>query len=273
MIEIPESHTIGIQATGVLRGRKVSEVVPPAALHKFAWYNGDPVLYHGLLAGREIASARGSGSFVELAFEGDARLVVSDGTNMRYYAPGELRPEKHQLLIGMDDGSFLVFTVAMYGGIYVLEGEYDNPYYRAGMEKPSPLSKDFDEVYFESIFKSVQKDISAKALLATEQRIPGLGNGVLQDILFRAKISPRRKMSAFRDGARERLFRAVNKTLAEMSAKGGRDTEKDLYGNPGGYKTVLSKNTYMQPCPDCGGVIRKEAYLGGSVYYCARCQE
>jgi formamidopyrimidine-DNA glycosylase len=38
--------------------------------------------------------------------------------------------------------------------------------------------------------------LSAKAFLATEQRIPGLGNGVLQDILFTAGIHPKRKMAA-----------------------------------------------------------------------------
>jgi formamidopyrimidine-DNA glycosylase len=37
--------------------------------------------------------------------------------------------------------------------------------------------------------------LSAKAFLATEQRIPGLGNGVAQDILFTAKIHSKRKMS------------------------------------------------------------------------------
>ena len=57
-----------------------------------------------------------------------------------------------------------------------------------------------------------------------------------------------------------------------MTDKGGRDTEKDLFGNFGKYKTILSKNTYKNPCPNCGGTITKEAYLGGSVYYCQICQ-
>lgn len=37
------------------------------------------------------------------------------------------------------------------------------------------------------------------------------------------------------------LFGAVKSTLAEMTAVGGRDTEKDLFGNSGGYKVILSK--------------------------------
>jgi formamidopyrimidine-DNA glycosylase len=57
-----------------------------------------------------------------------------------------------------------------------------------------------------------------------------------------------------------------------MTARGGRDTELDLFGRPGGYVTVLSKNTVDQPCPLCGALICKEAYLGGAIYFCPGCQ-
>ena len=58
-----------------------------------------------------------------------------------------------------------------------------------------------------------------------------------------------------------------------MTDLGGRDTEKDFFGNTGGYKTILSKNTVQNPCPDCGGAIFKEAYMGGAVYFCPVCQK
>ena len=58
-----------------------------------------------------------------------------------------------------------------------------------------------------------------------------------------------------------------------MVLEGGRDTQTDLYGNDGGYKTILSAKTWKNPCPRCGGTIVKEAYLGGSVYYCSECQK
>ena len=61
-------------------------------------------------------------------------------------------------------------------------------------------------------------------------------------------------------------------TLRDMTEHGGRDTEKDFFGNSGGYRTKLSKNTLTFPCPHCGGTIYKEAYLGGAVYYCPNCQ-
>ena len=57
-----------------------------------------------------------------------------------------------------------------------------------------------------------------------------------------------------------------------MLSGGGRDTEIDLYGKRGRYKTILSKNTAGKPCPSCGTLIKKESYLGGSIYFCAKCQ-
>lgn len=53
----------------------------------------------------------------------------------------------------------------------------------------------------------------------------------------------------------------------------GRDTEKDLFGDPGGYPVVMASQNNGKPCPACGTAIIKEAYLGGSVYYCRECQK
>jgi len=134
------------------------------------------------------------------------------------------------------------------------------------------LSSDFDENYFRSLFGEGTAKLSLKAFLATEQRIPGLGNGVLQDILFNAKMHPRKKAGSLSAADKQILFDSIKSTLSEMTAKGGRDTENDLLGKPGGYKARLSRNTVGQPCPVCGALIKKEAYLGGSIYYCAACQ-
>jgi formamidopyrimidine-DNA glycosylase len=69
------------------------------------------------------------------------------------------------------------------------------------------------------------------------------------------------------------LFQSLKVTLKSMAEKGGRDTENDLFGHIGGYKTILSKNTVDDPCPNCENKIVKEAYLGGAIYFCAHCQK
>lgn len=272
MLEIPESRTIGLQVDETLKGKVITEVVNATSPHKFAWYNGDPADYSELLVGKKVLSAKGHGMFVDIKLADNTYLTVGDGTILRYGNKGEKHPDKHQLLIAFDDGSFLVCTIAMYGGIWAYKGVFDNKYYRGSLTSISPLDNAFDEQLFDSIVKGTQKDLSIKTLLATEQRIPGLGNGVLQDILFNAGINPKRKQSTLSDFEKSELFHSLKVTLANMTDKGGRNTEKDLFGNAGGYKTLLSKNTYKDPCPNCGDTIVKQAYLGGTIYFCPTCQ-
>ena len=272
MLEIPESITISTQASNALLNRRIVEVQTATSQHKFAFYCSDPTEYIMLLTGRQIKGSKGHGMFVDICCDEDIYITIGDGTNMRYYSPFEEPPKKHQMLIVFDDGSFIAYTVAMYGGIWAYQGIFDNPYYQGSLKSISPLDDVFDEIYFDKIFKSTTKDISIKALLATEQRIPGLGNGVLQDILFNACIHPKKKKSKLTDFHKAELFHSLKVTLSKMTDLGGRDTEKDMFGQNGGYKTILSKNTFKNPCPNCGDSIVKEVYLGGSVYFCPTCQ-
>lgn len=135
------------------------------------------------------------------------------------------------------------------------------------------MNSQFDEAYFEKMIAKAKPTLSAKALLATGQRIPGLGNGVVQDILFHAGIHPKRKVTTLSDLEKTDLLYSMKGTLSNMVELGGRNTEKDFFGNWGGYPVVLSRNTYKNPCPNCGHEIVREAYLGGTVYYCPVCQK
>ncbi len=278
MLEIPEAIIISKQINQTVSGKKILRVIAAQSPHKFAWYHGDPQKYNALLSGKMINFASGRGGMVEVRAEDSAEKVIllfSDGDAIRFFGPDEKRPDKHQLLIEFVDNTAICISVQMYGGLCCFaEGEYDNPYYLVAGEKPSPLSDQFDQKYFNGILLAPEfENLSAKALLATEQRIPGLGNGVLQDILFFAGIHPKKKLLTFSNDEKMKIYTAIKDTLAEMVAQGGRDTEKDLFGHFGGYRTRLSKNTADKPCRVCGQLIKKEAYLGGSIYFCPGCQK
>jgi formamidopyrimidine-DNA glycosylase len=275
MIEIPEAICLSRQLTETVGGKRIAAVVAGLSPHKFAWYFGDPADYDAMLRGKTIGTAVAHGGMVE-AGAGDAVMLFTDGVALRFHARDEQRPKKHQLLIEFYDGTALSASIQMYGGLWCFfkEGDFENPYYGAARRKPSPLSDEFDWIYFGSLISAadVQK-LSAKAFLATEQRIPGLGNGVLQDILYNAWIHPKRKIDTLTDDERNNLFQSIKSTLEEMTAQGGRDTTKDLFGEPGGYGTRLSQATLDRPCRVCGGTIIKQAYMGGSIYFCGGCQK
>lgn len=272
MLELPESHTIAKQLHDQVLHQTIGHVVANQSPHGFAFYHGDPDTYPSLLEGLAIDSVKAYGGLVELQLK-DIRLLFGDGINLRYLEPGTKPPLKHQLYLRLADGGALVATIQMYGGIWAFpKGANDNFYYLVAKEKPSPLEASFDDSYFNQIWQEAKGNTSAKALLATQQRIPGLGNGTLQDILFHAHIHPKSQLSAIDQQDQEALFKSIKKTLRRMTDLGGRDTEKDLFGHTGGYQTLLSAKTWKNPCPICGGIIVRQAYLGGNVYYCPNCQ-
>jgi len=273
MIEIPESLVLAKQLNQVLEGKRIAEVTAWESPHKLAFIYGDPRKYGDLFRGKAFEQAYGFGSWVEMRFE-DVVLAVSEGTRLFYTQDQKDLPKKHQMLLILDDGSYVGAAVKMYGAVVGAKfGEYDNKYYLKAQEKPSVFSKDFSPAYFKSLIEDegVQK-LSLKAFLATEQRIPGIGNGVLQDILFNSRLHPKQKVKDTTEEQRKFLYHILISTLKDMTAQGGRDTEKDLFGKYGMYQTKMSNNTKNQPCQVCRTSIVKASYMGGSIYFCPTCQ-
>jgi len=275
MIELPETYVLSEQISQTLTGKTIVNAAANAHPHAFAWYTGDADTYHDRLAGRKISGATPGtgytcGGNTEILCE-DMLLVIS--TPIKYHAPGDKLPKSHQLLLEFDDDSHLSCTVQMWGAMLCYEA--DNIVLPEGWvcnRCPDPLTDGFDVAYFDGLWAQAKPTLSAKAFLATEQRIPGLGNGVLQDILFNARIHPKRKLESLSGNEKANLYDSLKSTIRAMWMQGGRDTERDLFGCTGGYQTILSAKTLKNPCPVCGSGLIREAYLGGNIYFCPECQ-
>ena len=271
MIELPESRVLADQLRQTLSGKTIASAQAAQSPHGFAAYTGDPADYNARLSGRTFTDAQGYGSYVDLDFEG-LRLLLNDGAIIRYLTPEQKRPPKHQLLLEFEDGDALVCTIQMYAGIGLAEGESDNSYYNRARRAPSPLSKSFDRAHFDGIVNAAKPTLTAKGLLATEQRIPGLGNGCLQDILFQSGVHPQSKVGALERVDFDNIYATIKRLLANMTELGGRSTERDIFGKPGGYAVRLCAKTLPYPCPSCGGLLVRKAFLGGNIYFCGNCQ-
>lgn len=276
MLEAPEARIIARQLNQTVKGMTITYVSAGYTPHKFTWYHEGAESYEAKMLGKVVGETHSYGGLVEIEIE-DVRLLFGDGVNLRYYAAGAKLPPKHQLLLGLDDGSCLVASVRMYGGIMCFSPEnFEStfkPYYEKARNKPQVLGNDFTKDYFDRLFDdAAAAKKSAKAFLATGQSIPGLGNGVLQDILYNAGVHPKTKIATLSEEQRYAMYDSTVATLREMEAKGGRNSESDLYGNSGGYVPYLSKDTAGHECIRCGAIIIKENYMGGSIYYCPGCQ-
>ena len=276
MIELPEAEVITAQIRETLVGKTVQNTVAAQNPHAFAWYTGDPADYHDKLQGKTITGASAGGHYtcggnMEIYLD-DMVLVIT--TPIRYYPPGTKLPPKHQLMLEFTDFSAITCSVQMWGAMFCFQKDDKTgiPKEHIINPQPSPLEDAFNHSFFMELFHDTPQKYSVKAFLATEQRIPGVGNGVCQDVFFRAGIHPKKKLMELSQAEKDLLFECFKVTLLEMTAQGGRDTERDLYGVFGGYKTILSKKTVGAPCAQCGEAIIREPYLGGNIYFCPACQ-
>ena len=271
MLELPEALARARELNNALTGKTIANVLPPASPRKFCWFSAPVEEYVQRLKGHAFVRAEGFGIFTVMDF-GEVFLCFNDGASPRLLTPEEKRPANAQLTIEFTDGAALAFTVTMYGGMYLHDGNFDNEYYRASRNRISPLSDAFTEEYLQTLIQTAKPSLSVKALLATEQRIPGLGNGVLQDILLDVRVHPKRRASSLSSAEIAALHHSIRSVLAAMAESGGRDTERNLHGHPGGYPVKMGKRALSNGCPACGGAVAKETYLGGAICFCPSCQ-
>jgi formamidopyrimidine-DNA glycosylase len=275
MFELPEFVTLSRQFNGTLKEKIILRGTLGNSPHKFVWYNRSHEEFERLTRGKTVgkATARGKWLFVPLE-PGYVLLLGECGGKVLFHPPGAKVPKKYHLYITFDDGSFLTATTQMWGAMELYEegAEQDRQYVKD--MRITPVEPEFTFSYFDTLIDDLEtgKKRSAKALLTQDQIIPGLGNAIAQDILFRAHLSPKHPIDDLDLEQRRALYDAIVNTLAAVIEQGGRYDEFDLYGNRGGYVRLMDKNAVGRPCPRCGGVVEKIQYLGGACYYCPACQ-
>jgi len=275
MIEMPEAVTIAQQMQATLIGKTIQHFSRGVLVHKFLWLSKTAEEYDALLSGSKVTGASSYGRSIFLDM-GEASLLWFGelGGRILYHSQGQPIPAKYHLRWDFADGSAMTYTLQMWGFVKLLE-EYEvtkEPYAKVGIP---PLSAAFTPERFDQLLEEYPDKTKkgVKGFLVTSQHVNGIGNSYLQDILFKAKIHPARKIPSLGFDERMRLHQAIQGTMAEAIRLGGREDERDLFDHPGGYHRLMGSQSLGQPCPNCGTLIQKIAYLGGACYLCPNCQE
>ncbi len=274
MIEMPEAMTIARQMDETLTGKTFQHFTRGPLTHKFLWLTRPAEEYDTILAGKPVTGASSYGRSILLSVGQDHLLLFADlGGRILYHPPGQPQPAKYHLRWDYSDGSSLTFTLQMWGFVGLLEKSALSkpPYAEVGIP---PLSDGFTPERFDQLLEQYpdMTKKGVKGFLVTSKHVHGIGNAYLQDILFRAKIRPTRKIPTLSPDERLNLYNAVQDTMAQAIKLGGREEERDLFDYPGGYARLMSSQTVGKACPDCGTSIEKLAYLGGACYLCPCCQ-
>ena len=274
MFELPECVTLAEQMNRSLRSKIIERGLLGNSPHKFVWYNRKHHEFEKLTKGKKIGKATAHGRWMFISIDPGYVLVLGEcGGRILYHNAGAEIPGKYHLCIMFTDGSFFTVTTQMWGAMELYEkgAERDRQYIKN--MKPTPVEDAFTFTYFSGLVRGLEEKKSAKGLLTQDQLIPGLGNAIAQDILFRARLHPRHPVDTLDARALRGLYNAIRRTVNEVIKKGGRYDEYDLYGHPGKYVRIMDKKRAGTPCPECGTIVKKIQYLGGACYFCPRCQQ
>jgi len=274
MIELPEAMTLACQMTAELAGTPIRSGMRGNSPHKFAFYTRSPEEYASILQGRTFGATKAHGSFIVTAIEPGYSLVLGGGgERIRLHNGAETLPAKHQLLVEFEDDRYLSVTVQGWGSVQLYSDEQmAHPFWQS--PGALPINDRFTFEYFDGLFASLEPEDkrAVKFFAISKPGILGVGNGYLQDILFRARLHPRRRAVSLSASERRAFYDATRETIRLAVDADGRDTEFDLYNAPGKYVRLLDSRTVGKPCPECGSAIQKIAFLGGASYFCPICQ-
>lgn len=277
-IELPEAKIFADQLHKEVRGKEIKSYVLKdfERLQKIGMLNKDIEAFDGLVNGK-IESIVSRGKVIVLKLSNGSNLVLAPeyGGKILYHGSEETLPKKFHLKMVFSDDTMLTVRLTSMGLIFVfneadLEGSYIikrdfNP------EVPSPLDEGFTLERFSKLLESNNRMLKS-VLVGKDAILVGLSNSAFQDIIYRAKLHPKRKASKLSKDEIESLYDSINVVIRERMRLKGKTEFYDLYGNQGGYQPSMGPIMKERTCPACGTRIEKMSLGGGHVYLCSNCQ-
>ena len=211
----------------------------------------------GLLAARRrgkqlLLDTDGTGPVLGLHLGMSGRVVIDDEAagDPLVYASNREAPEWHRFTLRFEDGGRLALRDPRRLGAVELDPDED----RLGVD-----AMELTLAQLRVIVGSSRAPV--KAVLMNQSRVAGLGNLLVDEILWRAGIAPARPAASLDPREQAALHRAVRTTLRTLGRRGGSHTGDLMAARvPGG------------ACPRDGATLERATVGGRTTYWCARHQ-
>ncbi|MDL4839646.1 DNA-formamidopyrimidine glycosylase [Aquibacillus rhizosphaerae] len=169
--------------------------------------------------------------------------------------------ENHLYFIGLRLGYLHLFT----------QNELEKELLDLG---PEPLDSSFTIDAFQQIISNKRGRI--KTTLIDQKFLAGIGNRYADEICWKAKINPLKKMSDITEHTRSNFYQSIQSVLKEAIHSGGY-MDKPLFNGDlktGGYNNFFKVyNKEGENCSRCTSIIIKEEVSSRKVFYCPNCQQ
>lgn len=224
------------------------------------------------LYGQRIVRLGRRGKYLLFFLDGGDTLIVHlRMTGHLAVVPAETPDHKHlRLRFRLNDGGELRFTDTRKFGRVYLVADLEEILGSLGIE---PLEPSFTPEALASLLKGRRTPI--KSFLLDQRRIAGIGNLYADEILFYARVLPRRPAQTLSEEEIARVHTAIQQVLREGIEDHG--SSIDSFRRPDGSQGTHADHLVVygrtgEPCPQCGTPIERTVIGGRATHYCPRCQ-
>ena len=271
MPELPEVETIKEDLRGLVIGSTIerAEVLDPSLVEQPSAEE-----FVSRLEGAGIAGARRRAKHLIVELESKDSLVfqLKIGGQLLLVPPVE-EPETALMLILYLDGERRLFLRDETGFTRARLLDAGQLEERLASLGPEPFDDGFEWDYLPRAIGSRRAQI--KPLLLDQKVVSGIGNIYVDEILYDARLHPRRKANTLSEGEWKALYDAIRSNLAAGVEHRGTTVRlfRDVLNRPGEHQNHLRIfEKQGKPCPGCEGRVVREKVSGRPSHFCPECQ-
>jgi formamidopyrimidine-DNA glycosylase len=277
-IELPEAKILAKQMNEALCGKYIKsyDLQNYARLQKIGMMDKNLTTFERILD-QHVLTIMSRGNVIRLKLSNQMNILLAPeyGGKIFYHSTKNSASSRYHLKIGFDDETVLTVRLTSMGLIHATkDNELEKLYvYQRDFNEDiaSPLDPEFTFEQFAQLLSEKNKMLKP-VLVGKDAIVVGLSNSAFQDILYRARLHPKRKAAKLTRGEKQALYDAMRLVLHERVKMNGKNLFYDLYGNQGGYRPAMGPHMKQKTCRICGTQIAKLSVGGGSVYLCPQCQ-
>jgi formamidopyrimidine-DNA glycosylase len=215
----------------------------------------------------KLISSLARGKRMLFKFSGDNFLFIHLGmTGEIHVESANYRPTKHDHLVLFQRERALVFTDSrQFGRVRFHHGRQEPDWWKS--EAPEIISPEFDQGFMNR-FLDRHRKAPIKAALLMQNGFPGIGNWMADEILWRAKVLPSKRIRRLTAYDRVELFRATKFVVHRSLETLGKD-----FSDPPRNWLIHQKWKRNGVCPIHRTPLRHATVAGRTTAWCPKCQK
>ena len=282
MPELPEVETVcrGMKLSMMDRTIKSVEIRRPDLRWPF------PNNMKDRIAGKAISSITRRAKYILVGLDShetiiihlgmSGRILIDNKTSVGFLHHKKAFGKHDHVTVYLDNDVTVTFNDARRFGAMDLVSTKDlNGHWLIKNIGPEPLGNSLNTTYLQRVLKN--KSVNIKTALLDQRLIAGLGNIYVCEILYRAKVSPKRKAKNLSKKSIDKLIRVLRIVLLEAIDAGGSSLKdhRQTSGEIGYFQhnfTVYGRKDQNCLDDDCHAVVKRITQGGRSTFYCPNCQ-